>query len=234
MAANKNAKPIIGKFGGADLLPMLTGLYLLPKRVIRVFEDYDKGIKRDDAITTVRSRFDEAMRAGAANFVEIHKVSLYVLLFDEDLCAYTQDYYLANTHRRHRFVARHLASLLYEGSQDLPALLGRTYRASLRAVEPLGDWEAGLNAIRGGFNGFKRDNEAALKAIRDVVGAHKDKDVARQLRTLDRIDPMTIYSLAADFAGPMRELVAFQIAITAHLSNPRVMLREVASHLNDR
>lgn len=224
--------PRIGAAGASDLLPFLVGLYLWPRRVFRVFSDYKRDRERGRTIAIVRKRYEEALRAGASNFVEIHNVSVYVLLFDEDLSAYSQDFFLANTHRRHRFVARHLASLLYEGCQDLPSLIGSKYREALRAVDYPNDWRTELNAISASFNLFKQQHEDVLHDIRNIVGAHKDNMAAKQLAILDQVDPITIYRLAAAFTDPLIKLLGFQARVTAHLGKARVMLKEVAASLS--
>lgn len=227
-SSGDNELPPVGAPGASDLLPFLTGMILFPKRVKKVFEDYGRDCQREETISLIRKRYEEAVRAGANNFSQLHNVSLYVLLFDEDLSAYTQDYFLANTNRRHRFVARHLASLIYEGTQDLPSLIGGNYRKALSAVEFPGDWQKDLNSIAATFNTFKQDHANELHAIRNIVGAHKDDDAAKQLEILDKINPLSIYQLAANFSAPLRELLQFQTNVTLHLGKLRVMLKEIS------
>lgn len=223
-----NQLPPVGAPGASDLLPFLTGMILFPKRVKKVLEDYGRDRQREETISVIRQRYEEAVRAGASNFAQLHNVSLYMLLFDEDLSAYTQDFFLANTNRRHRFVARHLASLVYEGTQDVPSLIGGNYRKALSAVEFPGDWRKDLSLIASAFNTFKQDHANELHAIRNIVGAHKDDDAAKQLEILDKINPMSIYQLAAKFSEPLGELLQFQINVTLHLGKLRVMLKEIS------
>jgi predicted YcjX-like family ATPase len=196
-----------------------------------VFENFARDRQREATIQSVRKLYEDAVRAGASNFSKLHNVSLYVLLFDEDLTAYSQDYFLANTNRRHRFVARHLASLVYEGTRNLPSLIGGDYRMALTAVEYPGDWQKELNSISAAFNLFKQQHSPSLQDIRNIVGAHKDEDAAKQLAILDKVDPLTIYRLGSEFSEPLRSLLALQARVTAHLARPKVMLKEVARHL---
>lgn len=223
--------PAVGMPGAPEYVPLLSGLLLAPKRAMMVLENFAHDRQREATIQSIRKLYEDAVRAGASNFAMLHNVSLYVLLFDEDLSAYSQDYFLANTNRRHRFVARHLASLIYEGTQDLPSLIGGDYRRALAAVEFPGEWQKELNSISAAFNLFKRQHSPSLQDIRNIVGAHKDEDVAKQLAILDKVNPLTVYRLGAEFSEPLRSLLNFQTRVTLHLTNSRVMLKEVARHL---
>jgi hypothetical protein len=153
---------------------------------------------------------------------------MYVLLLDQDLVTFSRDFLFANTKHRRYFIGRHLAVVLYEASQDLPTLIGGAYRVALRNVELPQDLLGRLNSISKELNEFKRSHQGMLGTIRNMVTAHRDKDVARQLATLDSLDPMSVFRLAAELSSPLNDLIKFQTVVTLHTGNPKVILRELS------
>jgi hypothetical protein len=129
----------------------------LPYRLRFRWRNRGRERKQFDTLRAVRNLFEKAESIGLHNTRRIHNVALYALLLDQDLWQFNSDMVLAVGEHRRQFVARHLAVLLYEGSQQLPELLGTDYRESLRAVGVPDTGFEELNGVSAGFNRSRID-----------------------------------------------------------------------------
>ena len=201
----------------------------LPYRIQFRLRNRGRQKLQTDTLALLRGLFEKSESLGLQNSRRIHNVALYALLLDQDLWQFNCDMVLATSDRRRSFVARHLTVLLYEGADDLPALLGKDYRESLRRINVPGDWMDGLNQISRGFNAFRNKRQAALSTIRNAVAAHRAHDVKKQLDLLDSLRPIEITKLAAQFSEPLNKLVRLQTKLTAHLGGLGVLLQDLVT-----
>lgn len=185
--------------------------------------------ERSAAIELTRNLVEKSGDVGLANTRRVYNVTLFALVLDNDLAMLTSDMVAAVGEERRVFVARSLAILLYEAAQDLPDLLGREYRdtlMALRVAEPLFDE---LTSVSKEFNRFKQERREFLKKIRNLVGAHRDKNAISQLQLLDALDPLEVMRLAAEFSGPLEALAQVQIELMRHIGGFDVMALDLLS-----
>jgi hypothetical protein len=201
---------------------------LLPYRIRLRWNKRGRKRHRDAAIRSVRSLVEKS--GTLFNHTRrIHNVSLYALLLDQDLSMLTDDMVLAVGQQRRVFVARNLAVLLYESSEDLPALLGRDYRESLRTLAIPDEWFDELNKASKQLSRFKDEHREFLKRIRNLIGAHRDKDAIAQIEAMETLEPLDVMRLAAKLQGPLNLLVNLQIKLTLHTGNLSVLGRDLFS-----
>jgi hypothetical protein len=161
------------------------------------------------------------------HFQRIYNAGLYVLVFEYDIAILKNDALFAIRAWKKNFVARQLAVILYEVAHDLPELLGKDFRVSLKTL-PLtdADWET-FNGIMKLINKFKTEHRDLLNELRNFVGAHRDKDAGKQLEIIEKVDLLKMLELSGQFYVAVRELVPFLTKLTLSLADWRLILKHM-------
>lgn len=207
---------------------LLVRLFLVPGRFRHRWRNRNRIAITAGLIATLKRQCEDAHKHGLKNHATAYNAALFMVLVEQDLSAYSNALYFANTKWNQEFAARGMAVLLYETSKDIPEILGKEYRQALCDLG-LGDsWLQALNKSVSGFNTFKAEHAVFLNTVRTYVGAHKEKDALAQLAVLEALDHMEIYRLGAKFSVSLNSLVEFQMALLACLKNPLVILKEAA------
>lgn len=212
----------------------LLRLILIPGRIRFLWRNRNRRKVTAGLIQTLKQRCDEATRAGVPAYFDVYNAGLFVALLEQDISAFNESIYLAPSEWHRQFHARGLAVLLYEGSEDVPQILGKKYRDSLKVLELGPDWFAALNSVSGKLSRFRQNHSEFLKNVRSLVGAHKDHNASAQLDLLVNLKSIEIYQLGAEFSEPLRELIAFNMRLLGYMHNPAVMLRQVAKAVSAR
>lgn len=179
-------------------------------------------------VSTVQRSHQEAKAHGLTHYERIYNVALFVLMLDQDLAVITRHFALGYRTWEKRFAARQLAIILHEVPTDLVQLLGGDFRKSLKTF-PL--WDGAiveLNNISKRLHKFMKDRGVLLEEIRHFVGAHRDHNAAKQLEIIEAIDPLTIYSMAAELYESLHPLVSFLIRLTDLMGAPRTIISHLA------
>lgn len=188
----------------------------------------------DETIATIRREYERSIANGTQHYERIYNVSLYVLFFEYDMAMLKNDALFAIRPWRKHFVARQIAVLLYEASQDIPELLGKEFRTTLKTL-PLSDedWKV-FNKTTKIFNEFKINNRVFLNEIRNFVSAHRDKSAIKQMNVLEKIDLLSLLKISGDFYVPMRELIPLMVKITTILGDWNVLLKHLPSEVYEK
>lgn len=167
------------------------------------------------------------------HFKRVYNVGLYILVFEYDISILKNDALFATSAWKKNFVARQFAIILYEAAHDLPELLGKDFRASLKTF-PLtdSDWEA-FNRTMKLVSKFKNEHRDLLNELRNYVGAHRDKDAGSQLDIIEKVDLLKMMELSGQFYDAMRELVPFLTKLTLSLGDWRVILKHMPTKAYD-
>lgn len=112
--------------------------------------------------------------------------------------------------------ARHLASLLFEMTDDLPQVFGKHFNDALQKLgvaNPLRDaFRAQIKAV----SQFWTDHRAELKQIRTICGAHRDHDAMLLLQTIGQVDLIKILQLGVTLGAILNSVgPAAQAILTA-------------------
>jgi len=204
----------------------LLRIFLVPGRIRDRWKNRKRRVVTDGLIATLKKQCDDARRHGFKNHASAYNAALFMVLVEQDLATYSSHLYYANSKWDQHFAARGMAVLLYESAEDIPVVLGKTYRACLRDLGLDQSWLDALNKSTSGFNAFKAEHAEFLKTVRNYVGAHKEHDALAQLAVLESFDHMAVYRLGAKFTDSLRLLVEFQKALLQYLKNPAVLLHE--------
>jgi len=154
---------------------------------------------------------------------------LYSLLFDRDFAALKEFFLAANNDWDRRFVARQMAVMLYEGTQDLPALIGKDFRDMMKRLEFADNRTKEVSQIRTKLAAFKRVHSERLKELRNVIAAHRARDVTLQLRLLDSLDKFEVYRTAVEFYAIVGELASVLTNITNDMRDLRRLLKQLTA-----
>ncbi len=183
----------------------------------------------ESTIKSVRVGYDRAKKYEMHYFERIYNASLYVLLFEYDIAILKNDALFATSNWKKNFVARQFAVILYEAAHDLPEILGKDFRETLKTL-PLSDNELEcLNRVTKQINRFKNEHHEVLSKLRNFVCAHRDKDAGKQLEIIENVNLLNMMELSGQFYEALRELVPFLVTITLTLGNWNVILRHMPS-----
>jgi hypothetical protein len=187
----------------------------------------EKTKARTAALVAVRKTLQQASDTNAKNIKTVFNVSLYLLLLDQDLAYFTNDLVQAIGDRRRAFIAKQEAVLLYEAAEDVRQLVGREFRAALKALNVPQEIIDRINAVSTGLNEFWDKHRAFLKTIRNVLAAHRDHDALRYVSDLESLKPLDVMNRAVEFSALLELLVQELIKISRLTSNPGVILRDI-------
>lgn len=180
----------------------------------------------DGVIVRVRRLCARSREMEMENLACIHNATLFVLLLDQDFHWLRTQMLRALDEPERAFVARQVALLLFEASEDLPEVFGRRYRAALTALQFDEDVLPELNATMKEVNKFKRERAAALNRVRNLVVAHREHDALLQLETLEGIRPLSLMELAAELYVSIRRLSDLLVKVTLLTADISVQARD--------
>lgn len=175
-------------------------------------------IYRDSAIDAVRQLLQSAAKNCLPHVHQVSKLSLYLLLMDRDFSILKVDMVAATFDgRRLHFIARQMAVMIYEATDDLKEMLAKDFRSSLTALKtPQADLVE-LNQIHSRICCFAVTHEEFLKKVRNVVAAHRDKDAMTFLQVFESLEPSEIFELGGDFYEIVNELITLLTRITTRV-----------------
>lgn len=104
------------------------------------------------------------------------------------------------------YFARQVVLLIYEALEDIPEILGKSYKSLFIDVPRSSDFILNLNLYKTDLQEFKKLYREYLLHIRVNVCAHRDKDINMQLEIIEEIDPYEIIKLMIDFEKILRNI----------------------------
>lgn len=118
------------------------------------------------------------------------------------------------------YFARQVALLLYEGKEDIPDILGKSFKCVFDNITGAKVWLETLKVYMKDINDFKQTNHEYLKNIRMNVAGHRDKDIHAQLAVIGNINPYHIENMMFEFDKILRNLIS-------HIQNLLVRTLEI-------
>jgi hypothetical protein len=120
---------------------------------------------------------------------------------------------------RRSLAARSLALLLFEVSEDIPAVFGKDFRASMDALDVPADLKAAVSTATKEVSSFFHQHRSMLKEIRVAAAAHRDHDAVALHETIERMDLLTMLSAALDLGNLLNDLAAAAQAVMVFTSS---------------
>jgi hypothetical protein len=152
---------------------------------------------------------------------------LYLLILEYDIVILKNDALFSIRKWKKTFVARQLAVLLYESSQDLPNLMGKEFRESLRQLDISDEEFKTFESVTRPINRFKKEHGQFLKKLRTYAGAHRDNNAALQLEVIEEVKLIEIMKLAGDLYEPIRRLISFLTEVITKMSDWKIILKNL-------
>jgi len=156
--------------------------------------------------------------------VAIHRVSLFLLTANRDLCVITEDVLTSGNWWLRKLLARNVALLMYE--LDMSKVTGKEFRMALNYFSPprqfIEHLESNLSALRA----IHAQIRSEFEEIRQNTIAHRDADAMRQYRLIRNIDEIAVVKRCADFFAVAEPLVGQLIELTKTSGDMRHILNQ--------
>lgn len=182
---------------------------------------------RTEAIAITVKTLGNAKRVNAGATRTVFNVGLYLLLIDQDLADFTDDMVNAVGVRRRRFVAKHEAVLLFEAAEDLPQLLGKSFRNAAGQLGASPEQLQRLNAASSSMHGFWDTHREFLGSIRKALAAHREHDALAYVEKLEALDPLAVMRLAVAFSGHLEGLIGVLVELAGLTVGMRSILDDM-------
>jgi hypothetical protein len=153
----------------------------------------------------------QVFRSGA------YGTNLELLKWLDDFCLFTIfslydlwilqcDYEKSTKKYQQNYYARQTALLCFELLSDVPQILNENFQKLLLEKISNKDINERAKLIRKKLNQMRNEKESELKNIRDLVAAHRDHDISRQIETINSMDNKKIIQFAFDYMKLIEEL----------------------------
>jgi hypothetical protein len=136
----------------------------------------------------------------------IYNISGFVNLISYDLKIIGRDLTFSKKDWQKRLYARQAYLTIYESMDDLLQLCGTNLRNAIKDFHDFDDLNSKINAVTGKLNTYKRQHESTLKEIRNLVIAHRDHDILKQLNYISSINWIESINLISEYDRIVSEL----------------------------
>lgn len=177
---------------------------------------------------TLKRELLKARERGTDHAARILNVGLFVLLMDRDFAVLKVDMVSTFEKWRLRFTARQVALLLYEACDDLTTMLGKEFRDSLVFLQVSESEMKELNEISSRLGKFKSANHEFLyKEVRNLVAGHREHDSLLFSETVEKLDPLRVFQLGAEFYEIVHLLTDFLLKAMARTGQPQNVFKQL-------
>lgn len=162
-------------------------------------EEHQRLKSIEDTMETLAIELAKAKVKKNKEHVTIFNLSLFILTIEYDVSVikFIIPFEMDIWHQR--FLARQLAVLMYESTNDLLKLLGNDLNPVTTRLKSDHDLQSRIIEIRKSLNDFKSAYMSELNTIRNFSGAHRDKDAFEQLVVIRTLDVNHILPLSQVF-----------------------------------
>lgn len=203
-------------------------LVLFPVRSRHWWRARKKHQARAAAIAATKKTLANARSVKAGASQTVFNVGLYLLLLDQDLAEFTDDMVSAVGVGRRRFVAKYEAVLLFEAAEDLPQLLGKTFRDAARELGASTEQLQKLNGASSSLHQFWDNHREFLGDVRTALAAHREHNALLYAEKLEALDPLQVMRLAADFSSHLERLIGVLVELAGLTVGVRAILDDMA------
>ena len=218
----------------APLLALVEAVLFLPIRVRRRLQSWRRFRVRSEATEGIRRSLEGFTDLNADSHRALFNVALYLLLLDQDLSDFTDDLVCSMGERRRVFVAKQEAALLYEAAEDLPQLLGKSFRDAIRVLGISDQQQRHLDLASSELSKFWQKEREFLGSIRNAVAAHREHDALGYLEALEGVKPLEVMARGADLSERIESLVKVIGDIAGAASGPHAILGDMIAHGKNR
>jgi hypothetical protein len=136
--------------------------------------------------------------------VRLYDAAQFCVMYEADLTVLSRDMTCTTDWWETRLYGRLLAMTMLECAEDVPAVLGRDFRASLAAVVPEAPHLRRISDITKSLSEFRKRHEKKLRHVRTLVAAHRDHNPTLQFSVIETLDIGRLIGMA----GELNDLLA--------------------------
>lgn len=152
---------------------------------------------------------DVATRLNLPDVVQFANVAQFLSICALDITMLARQVLLPFNSWKHKLHARHLALALFELSDDMPQLFGKSFRDLIQRGPQPDEHIAALNECRNALSVLMEVHTQRLTDVRNVTAAHRDHDATALLKMIDSVDVTRFRDLAQDAMNWCTSALAF-------------------------
>jgi hypothetical protein len=160
-----------------------------------------------------------AKNKGWKTHAALWNAGIYVNLAAHDLSVLVEQLAFERDVWARRLIARHVALLVYEITEDLRELLGKRLRDPLATLGLLATYDVSLRRAREPLDRFWDQKRSELQRVRVTTAAHRDLDGLAILETVEAIDVHHMIKVGMDLGQILNEIGAMLQKILTASSN---------------
>jgi hypothetical protein len=126
----------------------------------------------------------------------LYEAAQFCIMFDADLSVLARDMCCTSDWWQSRLYGRLLAMTMLECVEDIPTVLGKRFRESLRTLVSNERQRQRISVITKSLSEFRKSNEAELRRVRQIAAAHRDHNVNVQLDVIEKLNIKKLTVLA--------------------------------------
>ena len=147
--------------------------------------------------------------SGQSELKAIWNSASHVNLLSHDLFTYLYFSTIANDKWADGVGARSIATLIYEGLDDLPALMGKPLKEACEGLGIYEDFKPELKRLRKQLADFKGKYNDVLQPVRMAAHAHRDHDLLVFIENVLNASPNKFIQIGKEFECILCEIGKF-------------------------
>jgi len=155
----------------------------------------------------------------------LYDAAQFCLMYDVDLTVLSRDMTCARNWWETRLYGRLLAMTMLECVEDLPAVLGKRFRASVVGIVPNAPHLQRLSDITKRLSEFRKCHEKDLRHVRTIAAAHRDHDPALQVSVIETLDIPKLMRMAGELNDLLGAFVREMTQVLLRMNVTREVLK---------
>ena len=139
---------------------------------------------------------DVASQLNLTDLIELANLAQFIAICSLDISTMTRHILLPIRSWKRTLHARHLALALFELSDDMPQLLGKSVRAIIARCSCPEQYLHDLDVCRHNLSELMCKHTESLLDVRRITAAHRDHDAMVLLKTIDNVNVDKMMDLA--------------------------------------
>ena len=212
---------------GPILKAVETVILALPRHKLR--SKSNKKLKAlNSAILTCLDTKAKLAKHSVPEIVCLFDASLFCLLFDADLTVLCRDMSCRSNWWESRLYARLLAMTMLECVEDVPQVLGKSFRNALNKLAPQSQHLTALCTVSKTLSDFRKNHEGRLRPIRQIMAAHRDHDPNLIVSSVTNLDLGALIKLAGDLNDALSKFSEIMSNVISDLDVFKEIFRSMA------
>ena len=206
---------------------MESAILTLPRRRFR-YATKKKLAAAAYALKEVANTRKKLEKYSVSDVLCLYDAAQFCIMFDADMTILVRDMCCTSDWWQSRLYGRLLAMTMVECVEDIPAVLGKRFRESMRLVVSGDLQRERIIAISKSLSEFRKRNEAELRNVRRTAAAHRDHNVNVQFDVIDKLDLKKLNALSGELNDLLGGLSRAMADAFVNVNIVREMLKSFA------